>query len=436
MDTDHFEEFEHNNPARLTAITMELDDLCQQVQAEEGQPSEALNCIEWELEILSLSLNPPAPTEPIGDMIKHYMNTLCSAQKQTNLTNSLLQDILVCNGHDTMQLEDLLVDIETAADLTTESRTKLAQARSKGLTCNLITAAITSGKSWDYIKDLLQLKICNSNIHTFISRFMNIQQKEKESLATYIHHFKREAKRCNFTNTTATIRIFFKGIKNAHSLATQIYEKGPQTLADAISEVEKLQATQQYTVTLIPSSAVNVMSHEEDCCFQCQESGHIACHCSNVQCFKCDEYGHIVVDCLHRIPPSGTPAHHHRSQSWHRHHSRSTLHHHHEDRYKCNRSRPQWHHWRYCSQSHHNFYRGHSKSHHRDSRQHHRCIHNAHTQTLVYTVLTIPLHIEGHLHKGAHQLTHEITPDHTLDQPKGQLRKLASEFITFLKIPR
>ena len=125
---------------------------------------------------------------------------------------------------------------------------------------------------------------------------MEIQQKEKESLTVYIHHFKREAKRCNFMNNTATIRIFVKGLKNAHSLATQIYEKGPQTLADVISEVKKLQATKQLTATLIPSSTVNVMSHEEDHCFQCQESGHIACHCPNVPCIECDEYGHIVVD--------------------------------------------------------------------------------------------------------------------------------------------
>ena len=54
-------------------------------------------------------------------------------------------------------------------------------------------------------------------------------------------------------------------------IAAQVYEKGPQTLADAISEVEKLQATQQLTATLIPSSTVNVMFHEEDCCFQCQD---------------------------------------------------------------------------------------------------------------------------------------------------------------------
>ena len=47
------------------------------------------------------------------------------------------------------------MDIETAADLTAESRSKLAQARSEGLTCTLITEAITSGKSWDDIKDLI-----------------------------------------------------------------------------------------------------------------------------------------------------------------------------------------------------------------------------------------------------------------------------------------
>ena len=106
--------------------------------------------------------------------------------------------------------------------------------------------------------------------------FLEIKQKEKDSLAMYIHHFKREAKRCNFTNNAATIRIFIKGLKDTHVLATRIYEKGPQTLADAISEVEKLQAAQQLTATLIPSSTVNVMSNEEDHCFQCQEAGHIA----------------------------------------------------------------------------------------------------------------------------------------------------------------
>ena len=62
-----------------------------------------------------------------------------------------------------------------------------------------------------------------------------------------------------------------KGLKNTHILAACVYEKGPQTLADAISEVEKLQAVQQLSATLLPSFTVNVMSNEEDQCLQCQE---------------------------------------------------------------------------------------------------------------------------------------------------------------------
>ena len=85
---------------------------------------------------------------------------------------------------------------------------------------------------------------------------MEIQQKDKESLAAYIHRFKREVKRCNFNNNAATIQIFVKGLKNTHTLASHVYEKGPKILVDAISEVEKLQAAQQLTATLIAMSMV------------------------------------------------------------------------------------------------------------------------------------------------------------------------------------
>ena len=174
------------------------------------------------------------------------------------------------NGSDSTQLEDWLIDIETAAKLMDESRIKLAQAKSRGLTHTLMTEALTSGKCWEEITDLLHLKICNSDINTSVSHFMDIQQKDKEPLAAYMHRFKREAKRCNFTTDAAMIRIFVKGPKNAHTLAAHVYEKGPQTLADAISEIEKLQAAQQLTATMLPSSTVNVMSNEGDHCFQCQ----------------------------------------------------------------------------------------------------------------------------------------------------------------------
>ena len=174
-ETVHFEDLEHNNPTKLTALTREIDDLHQQVQAGEGQPTKTLNHIEYELQKLSIALHPPEPTEPLGEVIWHYTNTPCSAQKQTNLTTSLVQDIPVFNGHDTTHLEDWLVDIETAADLTAESRTKLPQAKSQGLTHTLITEAIMSGQSGDDIKDLLQQKFV-TDIHTSISHFMEIQQ--------------------------------------------------------------------------------------------------------------------------------------------------------------------------------------------------------------------------------------------------------------------
>ena len=191
----------------------------------------------------------PTPTEPFGEVIHHYTFTLCTTQKEANLPNSLLQDIAVFNEYDKQN-----------------SQAKFAKANSRGLTLTLVIEAINSDKSWGGIKDLLWLTLSNSNIHTYTLHFMDIQQWEKESLAAYIHRFKTEAKRCSFTNDATTTRIFVKGLKNAHSLATCIYEKGPQTLTDAISEVEKLNAAQQLTATIIPPSMVNTASLTEDHC--------------------------------------------------------------------------------------------------------------------------------------------------------------------------
>ena len=71
-----------------------------------------------------------------------YTNTLCNAQKKTSLESSLLQDIPTLNGNDSSQLEDWLTDIETASELMGESRTKLAQAKSRGLVRMLILEAL------------------------------------------------------------------------------------------------------------------------------------------------------------------------------------------------------------------------------------------------------------------------------------------------------
>ena len=94
VNTDHFEDLQHNNPMNLTALTREVYDLHQQVQAGEGQPNENLNCIEHELQRLSISLHLPAPTKPLGEVIRHYMNTLCSAKK--NKPDKLLATRYIC----------------------------------------------------------------------------------------------------------------------------------------------------------------------------------------------------------------------------------------------------------------------------------------------------------------------------------------------------
>ena len=67
-------------------------------------------------------------------------------------------------------------------------------------------------KCWDDIKGILRLKLCNANIHAYTSHFMEIQQKDIETLAAYIHHFKTAAKQCAFDNNTVAIFIFVKGL--------------------------------------------------------------------------------------------------------------------------------------------------------------------------------------------------------------------------------
>ena len=116
------------------------------------------------------------------------------------------------------------------------------------------------------------------------------------------------------------------------------------------------------------------MSSEDDKCFQCQESGHTACHCPNIRCFDCNEYGHVTADCPDKIPQSSTPAHHGKHHSSMRHQTRSTF----DiitgtDRFSRSRSHSCTH--RYRSHSQNNSQRSHSRSYHRcphRSTSHHR----------------------------------------------------------------
>ena len=210
-DVNDLEHIELNPPVKLKHLTCKMEQLRQTVKDWDNDPMDAIKHLEQKINQLAIILCPP--TEPIGEVLNKYTNTLCNAQKKTSLENSLLQDIPILNGNDSSQLEDWLTDIEIVSELTGESRTKLAQAKSRGLVRTLISKALTLNKTWEDIKDSLHLKICNSDIHMSISHFMEIQQKEKESLPAHIHCFKREASRCKFNNDATTISIFIKGLK-------------------------------------------------------------------------------------------------------------------------------------------------------------------------------------------------------------------------------
>ena len=94
----HPEDPVHDNQDKLTTLTREINSLHHRVAAGEGQPAKTLDCIHRELQNLSIAIQqpqPPAPAEPLGEVIQQYTDTLCSTQKHSNLTNSLLQDIPV-----------------------------------------------------------------------------------------------------------------------------------------------------------------------------------------------------------------------------------------------------------------------------------------------------------------------------------------------------
>ena len=121
------------NQDKLTVLMREINSLHQWLEAGEVQPTETLDH-RCELQNLLIALHqppPPTPTEPFREVIQQYTDTLCTTQKQSNLMNSLLQNIAVFNEHDSTKLEEWLMDIEMVADFTSESRPGLTKAKSR-----------------------------------------------------------------------------------------------------------------------------------------------------------------------------------------------------------------------------------------------------------------------------------------------------------------
>ena len=123
---------------------------------------------------------------------------------------------------------------------------------------------------------------------------MKIQQRDNETLAACVHHFKMEAKRVTST-VTLPLCIFVKGLWDAHNIAAKVCEKDPQTLSVVIKPVEKLNMAEQVTTTLSPPM-VNMMSNDNRY-FVCGKAGNIGHYCPSVQCYNCDGLGDFTKDC-------------------------------------------------------------------------------------------------------------------------------------------
>ena len=130
VDSDSQENYQEENIISLQHLTCKMEQLRQSVEDRNNDPRDDLQHLEQKLNQSAITLCPPS--EPIEEVLDKYTDTLCNAQKKTSLESSLLQDIPTLNGNDSSQLEDWLIDIETALELMGESRTKLAWAKSRG----------------------------------------------------------------------------------------------------------------------------------------------------------------------------------------------------------------------------------------------------------------------------------------------------------------
>ena len=260
------------------------------------------------------------------------MNTTHNSSNQRHqLSILVLNDIDTFDGKQSHKLDDWLADVENAAAIVEEDEVVVAKGKARGLAQDLIKEH--ESQPWHHIKEQLCNHLNNASIHTYTSRFMEIQQKDSETLTAYIHRFKKEAKHCDFDSHPAKIRIFLKGLINSSRIAPSVYEKGPTTIEDAISIVEKISSAQCIAASFLQNHQISMMKrgpnehhtpnhhhapiHHQTInqdCSNCGQLGHPWFTYPRIICDGCNQHGHIYRYCWDRIPPSGTsspPENHH-----------------------------------------------------------------------------------------------------------------------------
>ena len=227
--------------------------------------------------------------------------TLNNSNRRHQLSISVLNNIDTYDGKQGHNLDDWLADIENAATLVEENEVMIAKGKARGLARDLIKEH--EDKPWPHIKEQLRNCLNNASIHTYTLRFMEIQQEDSETLTAYIHRFKKEAKHCDFNLHPAQIRIFLKGLINSSKIAPGVYEKGPNTIEDAISIAPSF--SQNHQISMMKRGSTDHHTPSQDCS-NCGQLGHPWFTCPCIVCHECNQYGHILRHCWDRIPPSGT----------------------------------------------------------------------------------------------------------------------------------
>ena len=219
--------------------------------------------------------------------------TLNNSNRRHQLSISVLNDIDTYDGKQGHKLDDWLADIENAATLVEENEVMVAKGKARGLARDLIKEH--EDKPWPHIKEQLRNHLNNASIHTYTLRFMEIQQKDSETLTAYIHRFKKEAKHCDFNSHPAKIRIFLKGLISSSKIAPGVYEKGPNTMEDAISIVEKISSAQCIAASFSQNHQISMMKRgstdhhtpSQDCS-NCGQLGHPWFTCPRIVCHGCN----------------------------------------------------------------------------------------------------------------------------------------------------
>ena len=82
-DINDLENIEPNHLAGLKHLTHKIEQLRQTIKDNDNDPMDTINYLEQKLN--QLAITPIPPTEPIGEVLNKYTNTLCTAQKKTSL---------------------------------------------------------------------------------------------------------------------------------------------------------------------------------------------------------------------------------------------------------------------------------------------------------------------------------------------------------------